>query len=86
MTNQTLVHYPLNTEKAIRIMEKENKLLFKVSLNATKPAIKKTVEQLFNVKVLKVNTFITMLGEKRAYVQLSKENPAIDVMTKLGLI
>lgn len=86
MTNQTLIHYPLNTEKAIRIMEKENKLLFKVALNATKLGIKKSVEQLFNVKVRKVNTFVTVLGEKRAYVQLSKENPAMDVMTKLGLI
>ncbi len=82
----TIIKFPLNTEKAIRIMERENKLLFNVALDATKPTIKKAVERLFNVKVMKVNTYITPQGAKRAYVTLSREHPAMDIMTKLGLV
>lgn len=82
----TIIKYPLNTEKAIRLMERENKLLFRVALTAQKPTIKKAIERLFNVKVTKVNTYTTPGGEKRAYVKLSREHPAMDVMTKLGLI
>lgn len=81
-----VIKYPLNTEKTVRIMEKENKLLFVVAMNAKKSEIKKAIEELFNVKVLKVNTHITAKGEKRAYVKLSPENPAADIITKLGLM
>lgn len=81
-----VIKYPLNTEKTVRIMEKENKLLFVVEMNAKKSEVKKAIEELFNVKVLKVNTHITARGEKRAYVKLSPENPAADIITKLGLI
>jgi large subunit ribosomal protein L23 len=67
-------------------MDKENKLLFAVDLNSGKLAIKKAVEDAFGVKVISVNTFLTRKGEKRAYVQLGRENAAIDIMTRLGLM
>jgi large subunit ribosomal protein L23 len=82
----SIIKYPLNTEKTVRTLEKENKLLFVVALNARKEEIKKAIEELFKVKVVKVNTHITAKGEKRAYVTLSTENPAVDIMTKLGLM
>lgn len=81
-----ILKYPINTEKAVRLMESENKLLFAVNLKASKEDIKKAIESMFKVKVLKVNTLITSSGEKRAYIKLSHENPAMDVMTQLGLI
>jgi len=83
---ESIIHNPISTEKAIRLMESENKLLFEVSLNANKPEIKKAVEELFNVKVLKVNTFISVKGKKKAYVKLSQDTPAMDIATNLGLI
>lgn len=82
----SIIHNPISTEKAIRLMESENKLLFEVSLKASKPEVKKAVEDLFKVKVLKVNTFISNKGKKKAYVKLSDETPAMDVATNLGLI
>ena len=81
-----IIKYPLATEKAVRIMEKENKLLFVVDLKSNKDIIKKAVEKSFDVKVVKVNTFVTNKGEKRAYVKLNKTTPAIDIMTRLGLM
>ena len=86
MNKNQVLKYPLATEKAVRLMERENKLVFVIDLKANKDEVKELVEKTFEVKVDKVNTFVTNKGEKRAYVQLSKNNPAIDVMTKLGLM
>lgn len=80
------IKYPISTEKAVRLMESDNKLVFIVERKATKQDIKKEIEKMFNVKVIKVNTLITPLGQKKAYVKLSKETLAIDVATKLGLM
>lgn len=80
------VKYPLSNEKAIRLMESENKLVFVVDRKATKQDIRRSIEAVFNVKVEKVNTHITPAGQKRAYVRLSPDNPAIDIMTQLGLM
>ncbi len=81
-----MIRNPLNTEKSIRMMEASNKLVFVVDRNDTKADIKKAVEEQFKVKVLKVNTVIALTGEKKAFVTLSPENPAIDVATKLGMM
>jgi len=77
---------PLSTEKDIRLMEKENKIVFLVDNNATKSEIKREVEERFKVKVVKVNTMFDTNGKKKAYVKLSDETPAIDIATELGLI
>lgn len=81
-----ILKYPLSTEKAIRLMEVENKLAFVVDDQANKSDIKKAVEEMFDVKILSVNTFTDPKGRKKAYVKFSDENPAIDVATKLGLM
>lgn len=81
-----VIKNPLSTEKSIRLMESENKMIFVVNKNATKSDIKKAIEMLYKVKVLKINTFITPKGEKKAYIKLSPETPAIDLATELGLM
>ena len=50
-----LVRRPILTEKATRIME-QNKYTFEVTPRATKPEIKAAIEDLFQVKVVQVNT------------------------------
>jgi ribosomal protein L23 len=35
--------------------------------------------------VIKVTTLITPKSEKKAYVKLAAENPAVDITTKMGL-
>jgi len=81
-----IIKYPLNTEKSIRLMEAENKLVFVVDLKAKKPEIKKAIEKTFNVKVIKVTTLVTPKGQKRAYVRMAEETPALDIATDLGLM
>ena len=81
-----IIMHPLATEKAVRIMETENKLVFIVSPDSTKAQIRKAIEDEFKVKIIKVNTLFTPDGKKKAYVKLSMETPAIDVATKLGIM
>jgi large subunit ribosomal protein L23 len=49
---------PVITEKATALSE-QNKVVFKVRPDATKPQIKEAVEKLFDVKVKSVNTLVT---------------------------
>lgn len=86
MNTFKIIKYPLSTEKSIRLMESENKLIFVVNKESTKREIKKAIEQMFNVEVEEVNTFVNSEGEKRAYVKFSAKNPAIDIATQLGLM
>ncbi|MEK6909885.1 MAG: 50S ribosomal protein L23 [Candidatus Aenigmatarchaeota archaeon] len=76
--------YAYLTEKAVGLVEKENKLVFIVNRKADKKQIKEAIEKAFDVKVAKVNTQIKG-GEKKAYVKLKPESKAIDVAVKLGL-
>jgi len=80
-----VIKHPLSTEKSVRLMESENKLIFIVSRTAKKQDVKKAVEEMFKVKVLKVNLAING-NEKKAYVKLSDDTPAIDIATQLGLM
>ncbi|MCP3682965.1 MAG: 50S ribosomal protein L23 [bacterium] len=86
MDTYRIIKHPLSTEKSIRIMESDNKLLFVVDEKAHKKDIKEAVEKMFKAKVLKVNTFTTPEGEKRAYIKFGAETPAIDIATQLGLM
>ena len=48
------IRYPIITEKAT-ILSDQNKTVFKVHIKANKKTIKKNIEKLFKVNVVKVN-------------------------------
>ena len=81
-----IVKSPVSSEKGIRMIEYENKLIFVVHSRATKQDVKKAVEQLFKVKVSQVNIQNSIRGDKRAYVKLASGSLASDVSADLGLI
>ena len=76
---------PITTEKAVKMLDLDNMLLFEVNRKFKKEEIKKEVEETFNVKVVKIRTLIRQ-NKKFAYVRLDKSNLAIDIATKLGMI
>jgi large subunit ribosomal protein L23 len=78
--------YPLMTEVASRILEAENKLVFIVNLKASKSDVRRAVEELYEVRVEKVNVAITPKGLKKAFVKLRPEYKAVDVAIKLGIL
>ncbi len=81
-----ILQRPLSTEKSLRQMEFENKLSFVIDPRATKPEVKRAVEELFSVKVLGVNVQNSFKGEKRAIIKLSAASSASDIGADLGLI
>ncbi len=81
----SIIKYPVSTEKSIRLMESENKIVFMVDRKAKKADIKKELENTFKAKILSVNTSISFKG-KKAFVKFDNSTPAIDVAIKLGLM
>ncbi len=81
-----IIIFPLMTESASVMVEKDNKLIFIVNLKAGKADIKRAVETLYEVKVGKVNLLVTPQGEKKAFVKLKPEFRASDVAIKLGIL
>ena len=76
---------PITSEKAVRLIDAENTLLFETERKNKKEHIKKEIEKSFNIKVDKVRTF--QRGNKKyVYAKLNKKYLAIDVATKLGMI
>ena len=63
--------------------ENNNRIEFIVRREATKKQIRESVEQMFDVKVVKVNTRITITG-KHASVRLAEGYDAEDAALKLG--
>ena len=86
MSSQPIITRFILTEKAIRLAEKENTLTVVVPRSVNKKVIRDYVEKAYKVKVVNVRTLITMEGEKKAYVRLSSENNAIELLTNLGLL
>lgn len=60
---------PVVTEKANRLSEEGNRYTFRVSPQANKFQIKDTVEKLYGVKVLDVNTMVQRGKNKRRYTK-----------------
>ncbi len=86
------IKFPVITEKATTLSD-QNKIVFKVHENASKDSIKKNIEKIFKVKVIKINTINkktktkivrgrlgTKKGFKKAIVTL-KKGQTIDLAT-----
>ena len=66
-----IIKYPLSTESAIKTIEDNNTLVFIVDRRASKPMIKKACQDLYKIKVSRVNTLVRPDGLKKAYVVVS---------------
>jgi len=86
MDEYAIIKYPVTTEKAVRLMQDENKLTFIVDRKSKKTEIKEALEKMFKIKIIKINTMITPKGKKKAYVRLDKEKLAMDIATELGFM
>lgn len=79
---------PVITEKSNSLMENYGKYTFEVAVDASKPEIKRAVEELFGVKVKKVNTMMVrprkkrVLGRFRQYGTTKKWKKAIVTLEK----
>ena len=72
MTDFDIVKTIIRTEKGTAFLEPVGKYLFWVQRNANKLQIKKAVEQIYKVKVTKVNTQICSGKSKRVRFQYGR--------------
>ena len=83
---------PVITEKSTNLSE-QNKIIFKINKNANKKNIKKNIEKIFKVNVIKVNIInkktrtkltrgrkVKVVGYKKAIITL-KKGQTIDLTT-----
>ncbi|MFL2888462.1 MAG: 50S ribosomal protein L23 [Pelagibacterales bacterium MED-G40] len=88
------INHPIITEKAT-VLSEQNKTVFKVHKKANKTIIKKNIEKIFKVKVIKINIVntkrkkkikqgkpSTKSGYKKAIITL-KKGQSIDLTTGL---
>ena len=80
-----IIKKPLVTENTFDLIEDQNKLVFIVERTANKFQIKQAIENLYNVKIIKINTLITPSGAKKALVKLHPNDSAADLAIKLGI-
>jgi len=78
MADVKTIHYdkvvsPIITEKST-ILSEQNKVVFRVPLEASKPEIKDAIEALFKVNVVSVNTVVQKGKTKRFKGVLGRRN------------
>lgn len=52
-----LIKQPVLTEKSVRLIERHNQYTFDVAPHLSKPQIRTTLQSVYNVQVLAVNTY-----------------------------
>jgi large subunit ribosomal protein L23Ae len=77
---------PLTTETAMKKVEDSNTLVFLCDVKSTKKQIADAVLSLYNIKADKVNTLIRPDGVKKAFIRLSKDQDALDVANRIGIL
>ena len=85
MDPYSIIKRPHLTEKTMNAIDQNNELTFVVLLSANKSDIRSAFEDLYAVKVEKVNTQVTSKGEKLAYIKLAAEHSAEDIAVKMGV-
>lgn len=83
---QQVIKYPLVSEDAVTLIEAENKIVFIVDAGASKNDIRRAVEELYEVRVDRVNSVVTPEGRKKAYVKLAPDHKASDLAVRLGIL
>ncbi len=82
----SVIKNPLTSESAMKKIEENNTLVFLVDPRANKSQIKAAVKALYEIEADRINTLIRPDGVKKAYVRLSKEQDALDVSNKIGIV
>ena len=81
-----IVKAPFITEKVTNMIDTNNTMEFLVDIRYTKPEIKRALESLYEIEVVKVRTMITTTGEKKAIVKLAGDDSASELASRLGLL
>jgi ribosomal protein L23 len=86
MQRDSVLLYPLVTEKTVKMIERENKLVFVIAPDASSYEVARDFEKTFEVKVKKVNILRRTDGIKVAFIKLAEGYSASDISVKLRIL
>lgn len=75
----------VSSEKAVKLIDTENTLVFEVPRRDKKDKIKKDIEKVLGVKLEGLRTLVRN-NKKYAYARLDKSKQAADVASKVGMM
>jgi len=81
-----ILKYVLMTEKSIRMIEADNKMIFVVDRKSSKKDVKAAFEKAFNSPVAMVRIHNDQKGRKRAFIKLKTAGAAGEIAIRLGII
>jgi large subunit ribosomal protein L23 len=81
-----VLKHPFVTEKAMMVLERQNKVQFLVDHDATKDQIRREIESQFGQQVKGITTMMTMHGEKKAIISFTNEKAAEEILSRLGIM
>lgn len=81
-----VLKHPFVTEKAMMMLESQNKVQFLVDNKSGKNRIKREIEKVFGQKVTSVRTIMTTHGEKKAIVSFENDKAAEEILSRLGIM
>lgn len=81
-----ILKFVLMTEKSVRQIELQNKLVFIVDRSSDKDEIKAAASLAFNSPISEVRTVIDQAGRKKAFVRFEQEGAAGEIAIRLGII
>ena len=80
-----IVIRPYITEKTFALVENEQKIVFLVNRESSKPRIIEAVKILYNENDVQIETARTVYG-KKAFVKFESVDKARDLATKIGML
>src|SRR3989338_11670446 len=81
-----VIKFVLMTEKSIRMVELQNKLVFIVNRPSKTPQIKQAIESAFGSPISCITILVDQDGRKKAFVKFKNAGAAGDIAIKLGII
>lgn len=74
---------PIITEKTMKLMDADNKITFEVAKGTNKTQVRQAIEEIFNVKVEKVNILNVRPKTKRVGKYVGKRSAVRKAVVKL---
>lgn len=75
---------PIITEKSMKLMDVDNKVTFEVAKGSNKTEVKQAIEEIFNVKVEKVNILNVKPKKKRMGKYVGKTKAVRKAVVKVA--
>merc|ERR1712195_402513 len=76
----------LNTTFRRPVTKSQKRAPIALRVGVKKPVIKRACQELYKIKIKRVNTLVRPDGEKKAYCTLASDQEALEVASRIGIM